>query len=198
MHNPEGKGRFPIKQHCPWIWTFHTAAFISLQKEQKKKLQVGDTASAASSSTGGSSASAAGSAAAAAVSASTATAGLLLVERRMKYDLSARTVGELELIFKTNNPEVEPDKHVAAVLEVAPLQYPNPPPNTPLHTQCARIHLAEPELICNLLASLGGSNDSRPPSPSCAAVVSIAGRRWGFIHFLCRISRGYLKGAMPM
>jgi hypothetical protein len=36
--------------------------------------------------------------------------------------------------FKTNNPEVEPDKHVTAALVVAPLQYPNPPPNTRLGT----------------------------------------------------------------
>ena len=100
------------------------------------------------------------------------------------------SVKHLELLehmaskFKTNNPEVEPDKHVAAALEVAPLQYPNPPPNIPLHTQYARIHLAEPELICNLLLA----NDSRPPSPSCAAVVSIAGRRWGYS--LCVASQG--------
>jgi hypothetical protein len=100
------------------------------------------------------------------------------------------SVKHLELLehmaskFKTNNPEVEPDKHVAAALEVALLQYPNPPPNIPLHTQYARIHLAEPELICNLLLA----NDSRPPSPSCAAVVSIAGRRWGYS--LCVASQG--------
>jgi len=109
------------------------------------------------------------------------------------------SVKHLELLehmastFKTNNPEVEPDKHVAAVLEVAPLQYPNPPPNIPLHTQYARIHLAEPELICNLLASLGESNDSRPPSPSCAAVVSIAGRRWGYSLFVSHL-KGLFKG----
>ena len=57
------------------------------------------------------------------------------------------SVKHLELLehmaskFKTNNPEVEPDKHVAAALEVALLQYPNPPPNIPLHTQYARIHM---------------------------------------------------------
>ena len=58
---------------------------------------------------------------------------------QIKEQVGNDSVKHLELLehmaskFKTNNPEVEPDKHVTAALEVAPLQYPNPPPNIPLH-----------------------------------------------------------------